>query len=176
VTADPAADGPPPLDRTLAAAVANLYDELSAEIARHAPVCVLSGRCCRFREYDHTLFLSGVEAAYLLAHAPAPARPLDTGDTCPWQDAAGRCSAREARPLGCRIYFCDPAFAEVMPELSESFLARLKALTAAARLPWDYAPLHAHLSRHAGLFSGAVQEMPEDDAGGDPEPARPQAP
>jgi hypothetical protein len=116
-------------------------------------VCVLSGRCCRFREYDHTLFLSGVEAAYLLAHAPKPPRPLDDGATCPWQDGAGRCSAREARPLGCRIYFCDPDFGEAMPELSEAFLRRLRALVAAAGLPWDYAPLHAHLHRQEWRFA-----------------------
>ena len=39
-------------------------------------------------------------------------RPLDQGATCPWQDSRGHCTAREARPLGCRVYYCDPAFEE----------------------------------------------------------------
>jgi hypothetical protein len=122
-----------------------LYQELDAAVAEAAPVCALSGRCCRFEEYGHTLFLSAPEAALLLADAPPPSRPLDDGRTCPWQDAAGRCTAREARPLGCRVYFCDPDYEGRAPELSERFLARLKTLAAAEGWPWGYAPLHHHL-------------------------------
>lgn len=122
-----------------------IYTELDAEIARRAPVCQLSGRCCRFAEYDHTLFLSSAELGVLLADAPAPCRPLDRGETCPWQDAQGRCTAREARPLGCRVYFCDPAYEGQAEELSETFLARIKQLTEEFGLPWNYAPLHHHL-------------------------------
>jgi hypothetical protein len=122
-----------------------IYAELDAEIARRAPVCQLSGRCCRFAEYDHTLFLSSAELGVLLADAPAPSRPLDRGETCPWQDAQGRCTAREARPLGCRVYFCDPAYEGQAAGLSETFLARIKQLTDDFDLPWNYAPLHHHL-------------------------------
>jgi Fe-S-cluster containining protein len=122
-----------------------IYAELDAEVARRGPACALSGRCCRFAEYDHTLFLSGPEAALLLAEAPAPSRPLDHGATCPWQDSHGRCTAREARPLGCRVYFCDPAYEGQAPELSEVFLARVRRLADDFGLPWHYAPLHHHL-------------------------------
>lgn len=122
-----------------------LYDELDAEVARLGPRCELSGRCCRFLEYDHTLFLSAPEAAWLLAEAPPPARPLDDGATCPWQDARGHCTARDARPLGCRVYFCDPSYQPYAPELSERYIGRLKRMTEALDLPWDYAPLHRHL-------------------------------
>ncbi|MBV8677864.1 MAG: hypothetical protein JO355_11950 [Planctomycetaceae bacterium] len=124
-----------------------LYAALDAEVARLGPVCQLSGRCCRFVEYDHVLFLSAPEAMLLLADAPPPARPLDRGETCPWQDLRGRCTAREARPLGCRVYFCDPAYQDRAPELSEMFLARLKRLADDLGLPWGYAPLHVHLLR-----------------------------
>ena len=70
-----------------------VYEELDAEIVRLAPRCELSGRCCRFKEYDHTLFLSTIEADFLLSESSFPARPLDDGATCPWQDASGRCTA-----------------------------------------------------------------------------------
>src|SRR5437764_4905777 len=103
--------------------------------------------CCRFAEYGHTLFVSVAEFAVLLADAPPPARPLDDGATCPWQDAHGRCTAREARPLGCRVFFCDPAYLPEAPDLSERYLARLKRLVEDCDLPWDYAPLHDHLRR-----------------------------
>jgi Fe-S-cluster containining protein len=124
-----------------------LHQEMDAEIARLAPVCALSGRCCRFLEYGHTLFLSSLEAELLMADAPPPSRTLDDGATCPWQDGLGRCSARSARPLGCRIYFCDPAYQPEAPRLSESAIRRLKRLTESLGLDWHYAPLHIHLRR-----------------------------
>jgi hypothetical protein len=122
-----------------------LYDQLDAEVARLGPVCQLSGRCCRFREYGHTLFVSAIEVEFLLDRAPDPQGPLDRGDTCPWQDSLGRCAAREARPLGCRVYYCDPAYLPAAWELSERFISRLKSLTDRHGLPWNYAPLHRHL-------------------------------
>lgn len=125
--------------------LAILYRELDAAVSELGPVCRLSGRCCRFEEYGHTLFLSAPEAAVLLADAPPPVRPLDEGRTCPWQDVQGRCTAREARPLGCRVYYCDPLFDEHAPRLTELFLGRLKALVDDRGWAWDYAPLHRHL-------------------------------
>jgi Fe-S-cluster containining protein len=131
-----------------------IYAELEAEIQALAPVCVASGRCCRFKEYGHTLFLSAPEAALLTADAPSPARGLDEGESCPWQDERGLCLARDARPLGCRVYFCDPSYQEHAHALSEKYLGRLKRLTEANRLSWSYAPLHVHLKKAAesGLF------------------------
>jgi len=136
-----------------------IYAGLDAEVARLAPVCQISGRCCRFVEYEHTLFVSAPELAVLLADAPPPVRPLDDGATCPWQDDRGRCTAREARPLGCRVYFCDPNYAPHGPDLAEAAIGRLKALVVAHDLPWDYAPLHRHL--HAAVAEGNYPAAPD---------------
>ena len=76
---------------------------------------------------------------------PSPLRALDDGQTCPWQDHLGRCTARQARPLGCRVYYCDPSFQYEAPELSELFLTRLKQLARTHDWPWNYATLHQHL-------------------------------
>jgi hypothetical protein len=139
-----------------------LYAELDAEVARLGPVCRLSGRCCRFAAYGHTLFVSAPEVALLLADAPAPSGPLDEGATCPWQDARGQCTARDARPLGCRVYYCDASYQDHAPALSEAFIARLKRLADDLDLPWDYAPLHRHLrdARDQGRFP-ATAPTPE---------------
>jgi hypothetical protein len=131
----------------------SIYDEVDAEVARAGPVCELSGRCCRFREYGHTLFLSSSEFSYLVRHAPPTVRPVDSGETCPWQDNLGRCQAREARPLGCRVYFCDPSYQATAPILSERFISRLKKHSEHYNLDWNYAPLHHHLLREA-FFPG----------------------
>jgi Fe-S-cluster containining protein len=138
-----------------------LYAELDEAVAALGPVCQLSGRCCRFNEYGHTLFVSSPEAELLLADAPRPSRPLDDGATCPWQDALGRCTARDARPLGCRVYFCDPDYQLHAPEVAERFITRLKRMVEELGLPWGYAPLHDHLRKASGegrLPATAVDE------------------
>ena len=53
-----------------------IYDDLAAEIALAAPVCELSGRCCRFKEYGHTLFISRPEAELLLEAEGLPGKTL----------------------------------------------------------------------------------------------------
>ena len=112
-----------------------LYGEVDAQIASENPRCDVSGRCCRFSEYGHTLFLSAVEAELLFERAPASG-----GGECPYQ-IAGRCTAREHRPLGCRIYFCDPNYADRMAEISEVSIRRLKDLHDRWGRAWDYRPL-----------------------------------
>jgi hypothetical protein len=135
----------PLLDPHVGAILRALYAQVDAEVARLGPICQLSGRCCRFKEYGHTLFVSSVEARLLMQQAPEPVRPVDDGETCPWQDSRGHCTARECRPLGCRVYYCDPAYEPSSHGISERFIAKLKELTNESGLPWNYAPLHRHL-------------------------------
>ena len=141
-----------------------LYAELDREIEVLAPRCELSGRCCRFDEYGHTLFLTEAEAVILIADAPPPSRPLDGGQTCPWQDVAGRCTARQARPLGCRVYFCDPAYEPHAGPITERYLLGLRQIAAELALPWNYAPLHQHLERASdeGRFIKMLDTNPSD--------------
>ena len=84
---------------SLRRAVLDLYREVDREVAAAGPVCVASGRCCRFKEYGHTLFVSRLEAYVLLESAPPFAGPI-TADFCPFQ-VENLCTAREPRPLGC---------------------------------------------------------------------------
>lgn len=124
-----------------------LYDELSRDIAAAAPICEVSGRCCRFREYGHTLFLSRPEADLLVSEGLPPGATIDDM-TCPFQ-IQGLCTARERRPLGCRIYFCDPQYAGTGEALSERYIQRLKQLHDIAAIDWEYRPLHQHLQTAA---------------------------
>ena len=131
-----------PVEAGLAAVVSllpGLYAELAGEISAAAPVCDLSGRCCRFREYGHTLFLSRAEAQLLFRQPFAADAPIDDSG-CPYQ-VGTLCTARERRPLGCRVYYCDPGYVGVGEELSERYLKRLKDLHDEHRAGWDYRPL-----------------------------------
>ena len=121
--------------------VLEIYAEVDREVAAAGPVCVASGRCCRFKEAGHVLYVSNLEADVLLDGAPVPAGgPFDTA-TCPYQKE-NLCTAREPRPLGCRVYYCDPAYQETATRITEKHLARLKNLADELGVEWRYAPLH----------------------------------
>src|SRR4029078_2332056 len=105
--------------------VAALYRELDAEIAAHSPACWNKGECCRFGEYGHRLFVTTLEVAYYLARPSSdpltrvssdrslPVLGSDAllslaKDICPHAHD-GRWHARDRRPMGCRIFYCDAA-------------------------------------------------------------------
>jgi Fe-S-cluster containining protein len=124
--------------------VLELYQEVDAAVAEAGPVCVASGRCCRFKEYGHTLFLSDLEAEVLLHDAPPYDPRTVTADFCPFQKG-NLCTARQPRPLACRVYYCDPNYQVTCREITETYLRRLKELAIAHDVPWHYAPLHQFL-------------------------------
>jgi len=124
--------------------VLELYQEVDAEVAAAGPVCIASGKCCRFKEHGHVLFLSNLEADVLLSAAPAYETPV-SDEFCPFQKV-NLCTAREPRPLGCRVYYCDPAYQETGNRITEKYLRRLKVLTEETGINWEYAPLHHFLN------------------------------
>jgi Fe-S-cluster containining protein len=124
-----------------------IYADVDSAVAAAGPRCDGSGRCCRFTEYGHTLFLSMFEAEILLATAPPYSWPVGRSN-CPFQIGTA-CTARAERPLGCRIYFCDPSYTETSYAITEASIARLKALADANGIPWKYAPLHTFLNESA---------------------------
>ncbi len=124
--------------------VLELYQEVDRAVADAGPVCVASGRCCRFKEYGHVLFLSNLEADVLLAGAPPYEAPVSP-DFCPFQKE-NLCTAREPRPLGCRVYYCDPNYQETGNQITETYLRRLKDLAREHGVEYRYAPLHVFLN------------------------------
>lgn len=134
-------------------AVAEIYQWVDEQIRQAAPRCEISGRCCRFREYGHRLYITRTEAEKLLL-TPRPAevawaefRREQVLNRCPYQ-VAGRCTARENRPLGCRIYFCDPEFDEAACELTEAALQKLKQVHDQYQQPWEYRDLADFLDEY----------------------------
>lgn len=133
-----------------------VYEQVEAAIAAAQPRCTVSGRCCRFSEYGHTLFLSHLEAEILLTAAPDYPRPV-TRDSCPFQ-VNGLCTVRSIRPLGCRIYFCDPHYQERMGEIAEQAIAALKQIANEFGTGWQYAPLHHFLNAAPARSTGAAPD------------------
>lgn len=111
----------------LAADMADFYADLDAAIAAHRPTCWNKGACCKFADYGHKLFVTSVELAYFVrgqCHAWIP--PTDH-TACPYQQG-GLCTAREHRPMGCRVFFCDPAAQHWQNDEYERQLEKLKAI------------------------------------------------
>jgi Fe-S-cluster containining protein len=141
-----------------------LYAWADAEVAAHSPRCEASGKCCRFKEYGHRLYLCQVEARHLLENAPPYPMPANEAG-CPFQ-VDSLCTRRETRPLGCRVYFCDPSFSGAMEAIMEEGIRRLKEITDRHQLGWDYASLHAFLNdpaRSGVTAQGPASEIPSCD-------------
>ena len=125
-------------------AVLEVYADVDRAVAAAGPRCDSSGRCCRFEEYGHTLFISQFEAELLLETAPPYEQPVSWAG-CPFQ-VQNVCTARDERPLGCRIYFCDPSYQDTGQRITEEAIAWLKRLADEHHEGWRYAPLHVFLN------------------------------
>lgn len=127
---------PEDVRRAAFAALEALYAELDAVVANSRAVCLARGLCCRFEEAGHELFTTGLEADYAAAKGP-PAGPPEAEGRCPYH-VAGRCTARGARPVGCRTYFCDRGPSEALEAVHERFLARLRGIERETGYPATY--------------------------------------
>lgn len=118
-------------------AVEQLYAQVQAAIDQRRPVCEMSGRCCRFEEYGHRLYVSTIElAAFVKQASGARRREADDGG-CPFQQNK-LCTVHPIRPLGCRMFFCDPSSSAWQNQAYEQFHARIKALHEGFGIPYYY--------------------------------------
>jgi len=136
------------LPQALLDGIQSIYDELAQELAELSPVCKASGNCCDFPNYDHTLFCTTVEAERLLAITPI-AEHLERTQTelCPyWVER--RCTAREGRPLGCRVFFCDEVYkSEHSQRVYEKYHAKLRELIESCGESYAYVPMVSAINR-----------------------------
>ncbi len=107
--------------------------------ARPGLFCELSGRCCRFEEAGHQLWLTRLEYEAMVEGGGA-----GEGDgvaQCPWL-SRGLCTNREGRALACRTYFCsDEAQAN---GVTERWHAEIRRLHDAHQIPYEYRRLSEH--------------------------------
>ncbi len=79
--------------RSLNGALKAVYSCADDAVSASGSECLISGRCCRFREYDHVLYLSRIEADLLFAEA-APRQAHSTTT----RNAPGKTPKDFARP------------------------------------------------------------------------------
>lgn len=127
------------------AAVVKVYESLAAETAVRKPLCVLSGRCCRFDEYGHRLYVTTIELAAFIPEKQ-PADHNWDGTSCPFQ-IGKLCSVHSIRPMGCRLFFCDQSSNDWQHEQYEIFHAKLKSLHESLDVPYQYVEWRAALKQ-----------------------------
>jgi len=121
-----------------------LYTRLDDEIASARATCAACGTCCDFMRAGHRLYVSTAELALLASVRPAepsPREPL----RCPYQ-IAGACTARQRRPLGCRVHFCTPPAEQWCQEIYERYHHAIGALHETHSIPYRYVELTAALT------------------------------
>jgi Fe-S-cluster containining protein len=132
-------------NESIAAELEAVYAYIAAQVESRAPappLCTASGRCCRFEEYGHRLYVTGLEAAYTLSRL---GRALGENETeaararggCPFQ-VERLCDVHQIRPLGCRVYYCDPSAKEWQELLSERTLAEVRKIHDRHGIPYRY--------------------------------------
>lgn len=134
----------------VARAVDALYRDLQEQIDQRKPVCIVSGRCCKFEEFGHRLYVTTLELAAFAAQLPA--HPSTAGQArrgteevgCPFQ-IGKLCGVHAIRPFGCRVFFCDSTAQEWQQEQYAIFHARLKALHERLAVPYFYVEWRAGL-------------------------------
>ncbi|MBI5763566.1 MAG: hypothetical protein HZA51_08595 [Planctomycetes bacterium] len=136
-----------------------LYRDVDATVAAHQPVCTNRGACCKFKQFGHRLYVTDVELAYFSEGMKHAWKPVVTDESCPYQ-IDGMCTAREHRPLGCRIYFCDENAQSWQSDEYERFLSRLKAIGEDVGIAYRYREWLSALSEVATPES-AMPAIPE---------------
>jgi len=159
------------------AALRELYAELDAAVSAQSPTCWTSGKCCKFDDFGHRLYVTGLEIAWFLTQVASatsggdgqrvvaedrkPGNENRLGPTgvrlpqfaehvgaCPYQ-VEGLCSTHAVRPLGCRIFFCQQGTEAWQQDLYESFLDRLRLLHDKHALDYRYMDWIAGLTEAA---------------------------
>lgn len=153
-----------------------------ADVVRaERPICLASGACCHFERFGHRMYLSGLEAAFVVhriesARAARRANPLRILDVdaarargdCPYLargPLGDRCGEHEERPLGCRIYFCDRGpdgrGADWQSALYEEIHREIIALHGRLDAPYRYLEWREALAMLAGQ-DGPGDGMPRE--------------
>jgi hypothetical protein len=157
-------------------AMAAFFAEVDQSIARQNPVCRNRGACCRFDSFGHKLYVTGVELIYFVQgqraawrYMPAQKqawRRADGTGVCPCH-VGGECTARSHRPLGCRIFYCDPDTRDWQQAEYELWQGELRRRGVRFGVDYRYLEWLSALRELDGAISPAIR-VPSDgiDAGG----------
>lgn len=121
--------------------VKRIYDWLDASINSIGGRCSACGECCDFKSFGHKLYITTPELLYFKTNIKDLKQMTDI---CPYMQS-DKCTAREFRFAGCRIFFCK-ADSELLSSLSEQTLEKFKKLCDKYSLQYRYTDLKTALN------------------------------
>ena len=125
-------------DDNITAGVAAVYEWIDAKTAGKTP-CDACGNCCDFKQYDHRLYVTGVELQYLVSTLGMQAvKKMDNG-ICPYNEN-NKCAIHKYRFAGCRIFTCK-GDTDFQSRLTEQALEKLKSIGNKFDSPYRYVDL-----------------------------------
>ncbi|MGD9689985.1 MAG: hypothetical protein AB7K52_10070 [Phycisphaerales bacterium] len=117
-----------------------LFTLVADQISLRGPACWASGRCCNFEAFGHRLFVTGLEAAWVVRHAALEHGAIEAARArggCPYQ-RENLCGIHDAKPLACRVFFCDRSAEEWQRTLMERLMIALRRLHDRHAVPYRY--------------------------------------
>ncbi len=123
----------------------DIYNDVETSIRGIDGQCNACGKCCDFENFDHTLYLTPIEAKYMLGNISLP---LNSLTNCPYAKD-GKCIEREYRCLGCRIFHCNlkGENAVKMNDIYNEGLVRIRKLCKKYNYDTASAPLATYLEQ-----------------------------
>lgn len=116
----------------------SLYEALDRRIQAAGPICSRSGNCCDFPRSGHILYATQLEVESILDRFTPP--PPEQEGWCPFYQKR-LCTLRALRPVGCRIYYCDPDYSDHrMNEISQWAHDEIRKIHDDLHLSYGYAP------------------------------------
>lgn len=122
--------------------VKKIYARLDSQLADAAAQCGGCGNCCDFETFGHRLFITSPELLYFKTNIK-DLKPMPLG-VCPYM-RDNKCTAREFRFAGCRIFFCK-ADEDFQSELTEQAIRDFKQICDNYQLPYQYTDLKTALN------------------------------
>ncbi|MGQ3685889.1 MAG: YkgJ family cysteine cluster protein [Candidatus Loosdrechtia sp.] len=121
-----------------------IYNQLEKELTSLDQVCNRCGTCCNFTTFDHILYASNIEVAYIKQHKKIPDFTI-SDNICPFLKN-NQCSIREYRTLGCRVFYCNHSYKEITSEIYEKYYRMIRELSMKYSVQWEYQPFLTQLA------------------------------
>lgn len=132
------------LDVNLYSELGRIYQLLEKELTQLNPGCNQCGTCCDFSTFDHVLYASSIEINYITQNVEVP--DFNVADNvCPFLKD-NQCSIRDFRTLGCRVFYCNPQYREVLCDMYEKYYHMIKELSNKYNAQWSYLPFLNYLA------------------------------
>jgi len=133
-------------EQKLLSELETLYERLEQELKTINPHCNMCGMCCNFTVFDHILYASNLEVAYIIHHQEVLELNISR-NVCPFLKN-NKCTIRDHRMLACRTFYCNERYKKSTQALYEKYYCFIKELYRKYNIEWTYRPFLVQLDKY----------------------------